>query len=354
MKDLSQLAKGLATQISQSNDNKIEAAQTATIAKVKNEVVADAVKENLSVSSMDDLTTDAELTAALQSYIKTSDLLKSGCIYNKKDLANGSYSLVFNESDGGGVQFYNKTSDMISYVGANDGGPNDVAIQIYSKYRDGVSETKNSGVRINVNPNGAYYTKGTNTSTDGGVANNGREIAVKADIPDLTNYATKSYVSGTAMTTAVDVVDAALNGNFAKIWQNFDADDNTKGHFYTKKNNTDGSYALVFNESDGGGVQYYNKNADMLSYVGVNDGNASGVAVQIYSKYKDGTGGTKNSGVRINVNPTAAYYTKGDNTSANGGVANEGREIAVKEDIEGLRALISALTDRVAALENGN
>ena len=213
MKDLSELAKGLAGKISQSNDAKIEAAQSATINKVKNEVVADAVKENLNVTSMDDLTTDEELSETLQSYVKVSDIFKSGYFYTKKDNNDGSYALLWNESDGGGSQYYNKTADIISYAGVNDGDENGICVQLYSKSYNGTSESslqKNEGVRINVNPHGAYYTKGINTSANGGSADN--EIAVKADIKTLQDRieSLESLVSSlqAALSNAVDI-----NGN---------------------------------------------------------------------------------------------------------------------------------------------
>lgn len=201
MVDLQALAQGLAAKISQSQDNKIAAANVATINKVKTEVVADAVKENLNVQSMDALTTDDELADALKSYVKTSDIFKNGYFYTKKDNNDGSYALLWNESDGGGSQYYNKTADMLSYVGVNDGNADGIAVQIYSKYKDGTGENtvKNSGVRINVNPNGAYYTKGTNTTATGGSADN--EIAVKGDIEIL-----KQLISD--LTTRVTVLES--------------------------------------------------------------------------------------------------------------------------------------------------
>ena len=351
MKDLKELAKGLAQKISQTNDEKIEAAQTATINKVKTEVVEEAVKENLNVNSIDSLTTDEELLNTLQAYVKMTDIFKNGYFYTKKEHTDGSFALLWNESDGGGSQYYNKAADILSYVGTNDGNADGIAVQIYSKYRDGVNSgtVKNSGVRINVNPNGAFYTKGIDTTATGGSLSN--EIAVKGDIPDLSSYAAKSDVSNTATTTAADTVNAALVKNFAKLWNNFNANDNSVGYFYTKKDNADNSYSLLFNESDGGGAQYYNKTANILSYVGVNDGDSNGICVQIYSKYKDAiNGNTQNNGTRINVNPNGAFYTKGTNTSIDGG--NVDNEIAIKADINSLRTLISALADRVSALEN--
>lgn len=358
MVNLTTLAQNLATAISNARDQKISASQTATLTKVKNQVVAESIKENLAIGDISNLTTDDEFDTKISNHFSrlwsgfnVSDLTK-GYFLTKKVNSDGSYAQLWNEPDGGGSQYYNKTANILSYVGTNDGGNDGICVQIYSKYKDAADgQTQNDGVRVNVNPNGAYYTKGVDTSATGGVANNGREIAVKADIPDVSNFATKSYVSGTAMTTAADIVDAALKGNFARLWQNFDVDDNSKGYFYTKKTNANNSYALIFNESDGGGSQFYNPVKNIISFAGVNDGTADGVCVQLYSKYKDTADGqTQNDGVRINVNPTGAYYTKGTNTTATGGsVANE---IAVKGDVNALLSRITELESLVATLQS--
>lgn len=88
---------------------------------------------------------------------------------------NGSYALIFNESDGGGSQYFNSTANVISYVGTNDGDANGICVQIYSK-----NKATNEGTRINVNPNGAYYGVGASTPLDPY-----NEIAVKGNISDL-------------------------------------------------------------------------------------------------------------------------------------------------------------------------
>lgn len=210
--NLQALAQNLATSISQSQETKITAANAATIAKVKDEVISDAIKENLGVPDMSGLATDAELTAALASYVKTDDIFKNGYFYTKKDNADESYALLWNESDGGGSQYYNKTADIISYVGTNDGNADGIAVQIYSKYKDGIGDNtvKNSGVRINVNPKGAYYTKGTDTTATGGSVDN--EIAVKGDITALLNRISDLESLVTTLQTALaNAVDG--NGN---------------------------------------------------------------------------------------------------------------------------------------------
>ena len=161
--------------------------------------------------------------------------------------------------------------------------------------------------------------------------------ATKKVADDLSDYQT-SNDAAVALKAATTYVDDELAKKMDKndIWKN--------GVFDTTKTNADGSYAHMWNESDGGGSQYFNKTADMISYVGVNDGGPTGIAVQIYSKIK-----STNSGVRINVNSNKAYYTVGNNTNPDGGVANDGREIAVKEDITAANdALTTAINGKVA------
>ena len=92
--------------------------------------------------------------------------------YSRKTNANGSYALLFNESDGGGAQYFNAGENVISYVGVNDGGANDVCVQIYSK-----DKGTNVGSRLNVNPNGMFYAVSSSASLEAG-----REVAVKEDI----------------------------------------------------------------------------------------------------------------------------------------------------------------------------
>ena len=63
-------------------------------------------------------------------------------------------TLVFNETDGGGVKFEH-TDKTHSFVGVNDGGKDGIAAQIYAK--DSVS---NVGARLNVSTGGIFYTNG--------------------------------------------------------------------------------------------------------------------------------------------------------------------------------------------------
>lgn len=108
----------------------------------------------------------------------------------------------------------------------------------------------------------------------------------------------------------------------------------TNGVFTTKKTNSRGSVAQLWNESDGGGALFDDHSSNIKSFVGVNEGSQGGdVYVQIYSKDK-----TTNDGVRLNFNPTGAYYTIGTST---GWTADD--EIATKGDLKELIARLEAL-----------
>ena len=99
-------------------------------------------------------------------------------------------AVIFNEKDGGGLKITNNDSaaKIVSAVCVNNGGDNvnDITAQIYSKYTDddvALGHDKNYGSRLNVNPHGIYYTKGTLTNA---TANNLRnEVAVLKDIDTL-------------------------------------------------------------------------------------------------------------------------------------------------------------------------
>ena len=97
-----------------------------------------------------------------------------GYFYTKLNTAKG-YSLLFNESDGGGSQF--KDDKTISYVGVNDGGTDTstgIFAQIYSK-----DIATNEGARLNINPSGMFYGVGAKTPIDAA-----HELAVKGDIDE--------------------------------------------------------------------------------------------------------------------------------------------------------------------------
>ncbi len=100
---------------------------------------------------------------------------------------------------------------------------------------------------------------------------------------------------------------------------------NSVGATKTEKEiTTAGGKALMFNESDGGGAKF--ENADgTWSFVGVNDGGASGLTAQIYSVDHN----NNNTGSRINVTTGGIYYTSGKTNATY--TADD--EIATKGDV---------------------
>ena len=122
----------------------------------------------------------------------------------------------------------------------------------------------------------------------------------------------------------------------SKIWSN-----NTMngGHFYTKLNNNQGGYALIFNEEDGGGSQVFDKTDNVKSYVGANleegtGADATAVNVQIYS-----LDDTSKAGTRLNVNTQGIYYVKGEKGQGN----PVQREVAVKDDVDTVQGNVDIL-----------
>lgn len=108
------------------------------------------------------------------------------------------------------------------------------------------------------------------------------------------------------------------------------------GLFITKNTNSRGNVSQLWNESDGGGVIFDDNTSGVKSFVGVNEGSRDAdIYVQIYSKNK-----STNNGVRLNFNPTGAYYTVGSSktyTSAD--------ELVTKRDLEDIISRIEALEE---------
>lgn len=108
--------------------------------------------------------------------IDRTELFQNGLFTTKNTNSRGNVSQLWNESDGGGVIFDDNTSGVKSFVGVNEGSRDaDIYVQIYSK-----NKSTNTGVRLNFNPTGAYYTVGsskTYTSAD--------ELVTKRDLEDI-------------------------------------------------------------------------------------------------------------------------------------------------------------------------
>lgn len=152
---------------------------------------------------------------------------------------------------------------------------------------------------------------------------------------DISGLATKEEVTESS--------NEVLTNILGRIWTNTDKEES--GNFDTSYKHADGSYARIWNETDGGGSQYYNSNKDTLSFVGVNDGN-EGIHVQIYSKKK-----STNVGARLNATPDGIFYGVGNSAS----IAPE-NELVVKKDITevntNLEAEIEARSTADTQLQN--
>lgn len=337
--------------------------------------------------------------------------VEHGWFQTKYTNADGSVAQLWNESDGGGALYENKTAGIKSFVGVNADGADGVCVQIYSK-----QTSNNTGSRLNVNPNGMFYGVGNSASmkpeeelaVKGDVTAAVEGLAKESDIPtkvselendanyltehqSLEGYATETWVNeqgflknhqdlsayvtggdynsqtkaielknGDTVLASIDATDFIKDGMVSEVKiENgnlvitFNSDSGKEDiaipltdifnpeNYYTKTEtnnkfvvgkitNQNGSYALIFNESDGGGSQYFNSTANVISYVGTNDGDANGICVQIYSKDK-----TTNEGTRINVNPNGAYYGVGASTPL-----DPYNEIAVKGNISDLNTQI--------------
>lgn len=152
---------------------------------------------------------------------------------------------------------------------------------------------------------------------------------------DISGLATKEEVTESS--------NEVLTNILGRIWTNTDKEES--GNFDTSYKHADGSYARIWNETDGGGSQYYNSNKDTLSFVGVNEGN-DGIHVQIYSKKK-----STNVGARLNATPDGIFYGVGNSAS----IAPE-NELVVKKDITevntNLEAEIEARSTADTQLQN--
>jgi hypothetical protein len=181
-------------------------------------------------------------------------------------------------------------------------------------------------------------------------------LDLKADKSELAGLATETWVESkgyltehqdiSSLATKEEVTESSnevLTNILGRIWTNTDKEES--GNFDASYKHADGSYARIWNETDGGGSQYYNSNKDTLSFVGVNDGN-DGIHVQIYSKKK-----STNVGARLNATPDGIFYGVGNSAS----IVPE-NELVVKKDITevntNLEAEIEARSTADTQLQN--
>lgn len=106
--------------------------------------------------------------------------------------------------------------------------------------------------------------------------------------------------------------------------------------------NEDGSTALIFNESTGGGAKFTHQDGTE-SFVGVNNGGKDGMVAQIYAdKNVDGNW----IGSRMNVYQKGIFYHNAEDKASPDYVADDpDHEIATKGDISAVEATVSAISE---------
>ena len=160
------------------------------------------------------------------------------------------------------------------------------------------------------------------------------ELAAQGDTTALTEKVTALETNAVSKTITNDGVKAQTNYNLV-----------------TNKVVTGNVTSTVWNESSGGGVQVKNTDANIISFIGVNNGqNDNNIWAQFYAKYinnNSSKGQVKNSGTRVNFTQDGVFYTKGKTS----GAYTESGELVTKATTDQLLQRIAALEARIAALE---
>lgn len=91
---------------------------------------------------------------------KTQDSGETGNFQTTYDNGSGSYAQISNDPTGGGSRYFNAAAGILSSVGVNSDNANGVCAQVSS-----INNSSKVGARLNVNPNGIYYTSRKADST---------------------------------------------------------------------------------------------------------------------------------------------------------------------------------------------
>lgn len=160
------------------------------------------------------------------------------------------------------------------------------------------------------------------------------ELSAQGDTTALTERVNALETNAVSKTITNDGVKAQTNYNLV-----------------TNKVVTGNVTSIVWNESSGGGVQVKNTDANIISFIGVNNGqNDNNIWAQFYAKYinaNSSKGQVKNSGTRVNFTQDGVFYTKGKTS----GAYTESDELVTKATTDQLLQRIAALEARIAALE---
>lgn len=175
------------------------------------------------------------------------------------------------------------------------------------------------------------YTK--NTWQKGNTITSAKLNNIETGVENATNDVTT--VADDVTTLASDTVRKSVTTNGTQA--------QTQYNLVTNKITSNNVTSTVWNESSGGGVQVKNTNANIISFIGVNDGHGNNdIWAQFYAKYINNDaekGQVQNSGTRVNFTNHGVYYTK-DKTS---GAYTAEDELVTKATINALEARIAAL-----------
>ena len=96
---------------------------------------------------------------AISGKLDKSEIFSNGVFTTKNTKQNGTVATIWNEADGGGSMIEDGTSNVKAFTGVNEGSDgSDIYVQSYA-----VDKTSKIGTRININKNGAFYTKNKST-----------------------------------------------------------------------------------------------------------------------------------------------------------------------------------------------
>ena len=170
----------------------------------------------------------------------------------------------------------------------------------------------------------------------------GEQIS-EIDIPDVSEFVTAEYVAS-AISGSGHVSPSQLSGLVAVDGVNASS---AQHKITTKRNNKDLT-AMIWNEESGGGAMFTNNDANIKSFIGVNNGVdvtpnfwVQGYAIDIASKL----------GSRIELSTDGFYYTK--NKTSYAYTADD--EVIVKKDLDPVDAKVDsthdAFLERIVNLE---
>lgn len=166
---------------------------------------------------------------------------------------------------------------------------------------------------------------------------------IQASIEELAAQGDTTALAEKVTALETNAVSKAITNDGVKAQTNY--------NLVTNKVVTGNVTSIVWNESSGGGVQVKNTDANIISFIGVNNGqNDNNIWAQFYAKYinaNSSKGQVKNSGTRVNFTQDGVFYTKGKTS----GTYTESDELVTKATTDQLLQRIAALEARIAALE---